>query len=408
MKHLVLISGSVYPNPSPTGRVFMEYVEPLLENYRISIVYMSDTLHDNTPHYWRGYHLYPRCNWRMRIEQRFSQGQGVLAKGMVTLAKMIGRVQTRLFMPNNLRWFWKSASRALETINTKYPIDAIFSVSSPFAAHMAAHEYKSKHPSVKWLSYTVDPYSSTMHLFPIGVNLQKATKFELRQLETANVRFMSEELIANRRDLSDNLKFEALPYLLPFEKAGDGSNSNAGIEFDESKVVMVYAGSFYVKDRNPGVMLKTIYELRHNAIELHVFSSGACVDMVQHYAALPESNIFFHGKVTRETLLGVYKKADILVNIANRNPESSPSKIFEYIMLRKPIIEFSNITKSGYLVQYPKSLVLSDNDDRMAEKVLSFSKSNKGVEVDIEELEHIYQKHLRANITNLIMKNIES
>ena len=401
MKHVVVITGIAYPQASPTGRVSLEYIGLLKDKCKISIVYMSDTLADTQTHLWNGYTLYPCTNWRHRIEQRFNKKSGVCAKVFVSTAKIIGRIQTKTHFPNNLYWFGNKAFAQLEAINRIDKIDVIFSVSSPFSAHVAASKYKSLHPDVRWVSYTVDPYSSKMHLFPVGVSFEDAVKKECDCMSGADVRLMSDELIQNRKDLSGPLHYEPLPYLLnsiSLPECDSASKTN--------EIRLVYAGSFYKKDRNPYVMLTTIYSLRHSNIQLHVYSSGACVDMVEEFAQKPDSNIFLHGKVNRDELLKVYATSDVLVNIANRNPECSPSKIFEYIMMRKPIIEFSNNSKSGYLMQYPIALVLSDNDGLKDEKVHDFCLRVKQMNVTEESLNTIYYKHTQEHITNILEQSL--
>lgn len=294
----------------------------------------------------------------------------------------------------------------LERINNERKIDVVFSVSSPYAAHLAGAAYKHNHPDVRWLSYTVDPYSSKEHIFPFWLSLDEAAKKECQCLSAANVRFMSEELIKNRKDLSERLEFTPLPYQLSFEDV-KVVNRSSGMGFNKNKTNLVYAGSFYQKDRNPRVMLETLYALRNIGIELHVFSSGVCVDIVEEYSRQDKSNIYYHGTVDREKLLVIYKEADVLVNIANQNPESSPSKIFEYIKFRKPIIEFSNNNEGGYLRKYPLALVLSDTESDKEKKVADFCEKNVGTIASVPQLEEIYSKHLINNITGLIESSIK-
>ena len=405
MKHLVLISGVVYPQPSPTGRVLMEYVEPLKAEYDISVVYMSTSLDDNKPHEWNEYKLYPCTNWRLRLEQRCAERSTFFTKVGWMLAKLISRLQTKLCYPNNLSWLKRKGNSMLERINKEKKIDVVFSVSSPYAAHLAGAVYKHNHPDVRWMTYTVDPYSSKEHIFPFWLSLDNASKKERQCLSVADVRFMSEELIKNRKDLSERLEFTPLPYQLSFDDIKEINNSS-GIGFNKNKIILVYAGSFYQKDRNPKMMLETTYSLRSSMIELHVFSSGACVDMVEEYSKKADSNIYFHGKIDRERLLAIYQEADVLVNIANQNPESSPSKIFEYIKFRKPIIEFSNNNEGGYLRKYPLALVLSDAEVDKEKKVVEFCEKTVGMLAPVQQLEEIYSKNMINNITSLIESSI--
>ena len=71
-KHLVVVLGLFYPQPSPNGRCAWQLINILMDKYDVSVVCMQST---NTVYFGKsieGVRLYTVCNLRTRIEVSLS------------------------------------------------------------------------------------------------------------------------------------------------------------------------------------------------------------------------------------------------------------------------------------------------------------------------------------------------
>lgn len=412
MKHLVMLCGVYYPNPSATGKCADRYVDLLNGEYDIDVIYISSTSEDNAVHHHDGKRLYPQTGWRMRMEQvalRNCQafGHGFkyhMWKSWVCILKIIGRIQSYCLFPNNLHWYYRAAIEELSSIHKDKPIDVLFSVSSPFAAHLAAKHFKECHPSVRWTGYTADPYSDASAIIPLYLDHTKATKKEAECLSLMDHCFLSEEIVAYRKDLCDLITTDVtpLPYLLP-EPSTIHYTKKDHI-FEKGKTHLVYAGRFYNKIRNPEYLLRLILEMQGDIV-LHLYCESDCDELIDAYVKKSHGKIIRHAMVPYEEIKRIYEAADILVNVENLTPVFQPSKVFEYIVTGKPIL---NIARSGFsepvLNKYP--IICSiEHGSEYQEAVGTFQdfiQNNNKKYVPKELISYVYAKHGAAEILTQI------
>lgn len=413
MKHLVLLCGIYYPNPSATGICADRYVSLLKDEYTIDVIYLSSDTADLRPHTYCGRSLYPQVNWRMYYEQ-LARNKRVKKSNYLTkeclqieelVLKALGRLQTYIYYPNNLRWFCKKAYRQLEQIHQTNPIDVVFSVSSPYVAHLAASAFKHKHPEVLWAGYTVDPYSANNVILPFYINQKVATKCEAACLSRTDICFLSEELIEYRSDLCTQIKskIEPLPYLLPNRILRKTENQKRHLT--PGGINLVYAGSFYRKIRNPEYLVKVISQINDPKIVLHLYTSGDCEDILRKYTDKSNGHICLHNMVSHDEILQIYSEADIFVSVENQQAEYSPSKVFEYIATGKPILNVtSGKTTHTILQRYPLLCKIDPNVDvsDAVEYCQNFCRESLGKQLTIEAIENIYKENCAFYVKNIL------
>lgn len=394
-KHLAIICGIYYPNPSPTGLCTRRYAKLLADEYDIEIICMSNGEAAQTLVDENGFTVHILAGKRMAAEYK---SKGVFKK----LIHLHGALQIKTKLLGNLRWYRRAACKKLNEINCKRKLDAVLTVCSPFAAHFAGMDFKKDHPDVTWCGYTVDPYAAKNRIRPIGCTFKKLVEKEAAVLSFMDAVFVSEEVYKNRPELyrhSNNCK--TLPYLLPDFNTGGSKNKR----FNDSDINCVYAGSFYRDIRNPETMLSCFSGLADTNIKLHLYARG-CEDIVAKYSALAD-NIVMHDRVGADEIAEVYREADILVNIGNATPEFLPSKTFEYIASGKPIIHYYyEGMKDGILDKYPLCLQLRiKSKDTSGDVLLNYIHENRNKIVASDEVESIYTKHSKANIREILLNS---
>jgi hypothetical protein len=418
VKHLVLIAGVYYPNPSPTGKCAMQYIELLKENYEIDVIYMQADLKKIYGEVVDGVKLYGLSNWRLLIETWFQEQYKKTANKLlrrlfttgILIMKAIGRIQSMVLFPNNLRWFYKKAFNTLQDINNVKSIDVVFTVNSPFSAHIAGMKYKLKFPQTKWITYTVDPFSSSdinkrLFIFP-KLKAQMDFVVEKNIYNLADFNYVSEEVYKTDINVYKEAlsKTEPLPYMLTKILAGQQEY------FSKDKINLLFAGRFYKIIRNPEYLLKIILALQNKNIVLHLYSVSDCEGIINEYVSNSEGRIIIHKQVGMEKIRKIMIKADFLINVGNSIAEFKPSKTFEYISARKPIINFyQHGLSDDVLDKYPLALQIDQNKTDIfkgARLVEKFIIENYGKNLPWSEIEELYGKHLSKNIKKRLIEEV--
>ncbi len=392
--HLVIICGILYPNPSPTGLCAARYAALLKDKYDIEFISLSSNGKEETVIY-DGCQTHTIASKRLRLEYKL---KGFLRK----IIHLIGSAQLKFSIHGNLGWFRKTAFDKLVFINEKRPIDALLTVCSPLPAHMAGADFKRIHPNVRFCAYTVDPFAASDRIIPFLRTFNDFVELEKQVSASADCLFLSEEAIASRTDVYGELNNKiALPYLLPEYHEIEG-----GL-FQKDSIHCVYAGSFYHDIRNPEYMLKVFSSLTDKKIKLHLYCSG-CEDIVNRYKDNP--NIIVNGYVSQEELKKVYASCDFLIGVGNKMNDFLPSKTYEYLSLRKPIVFFNPL---GYhnevLKQYPYSLQITDNLEisEAATQFEGFVSEEAGKTISKEDLDSLYYKNTDQNIRSILLKGLK-
>lgn len=388
-KHLAVLCGVYYPAPSPTGMCTKRYLSLLSDDYEIDVICISSAEKPAQAEE-DGVRVHALLGKRMQKERR----GGALTRAA---AHAIGAAQMKTAVLGNLAWFREQALARLKEIHCEHPVDAVFSVCSPFAAHCAAMEFKRENPGVRWCAYTVDPYAADGRIRPVFYGKERLAAFECGVCARADVLLLSEEVCAAREDLRVcNQDCRSLPYLLP-ELPREPLQT---AEFSNEYINCVYAGRFYPKLRNPELMLKAFCTVSVPELRLHLFSAG-CEDIVKKYIA-QDHRIVLHASVSHEKIGKIYRSADFLINVENSIPDFLPSKLFEYIAACRPIISFGSGQSRELLKTHPAALHISDakNAD---EALQTFIETNRGVRIDADEIETRYARYGRKGISRILL-----
>ena len=390
-KHLVLIVGGYYPNPSPTGKCAEAYVDLLKDQFDISVVCIAGT--DRKPFAWGGKQVYPAAGWYTLFQHRLEKKA---PRFLQNVAKVPVHLRQCFTQPNNLYSYVKAARKQLEAIHKSRPIDTIFSVGAPMAAHTAARNFRERYPDVRWVTYTVDSYAAQ------NPGSAKALVFESAVLGASDYVLLSEEIYENNPKLYEGFseKCGTLPYLMPPEpKREEGTRY-----LPECKCNLVYAGRFYKDLRHPEYLLQLAMELDDSCV-LHLYCQSDCDSIIDDYVRRSGGKIVRHVPVSVDMIQKIYAEADVLVNVGNNTPEFKPSKTFEYIASGKPILniyyagQFDNV-----LAQSPLTLQL-ERDRDLSESITAlrgFIEATRGKTLSREEIDRLFPKHSNGNIERIL------
>lgn len=391
-KHLAMIVGGYYPAPSPTGKCAEQYVSLIQEDYEIDVVCIARS--DDKSYAYNKKNVYPAGCSYVYFQKEIENKLRFLHAG----SKALLRIWNSVHQPNNLHWYVNAAYKKLEAIHSDKPIDVIFSVGAPMAAHCAAMQFKALHPEVRWVTYSVDSYAAQ------NKNKKRFRNFEKGVLGKSDYNLLSEEIYNNSPFLYDDFadRVGTLPYLLPAIRHEMSHNHY----FDSSKINFVYAGSFYKEIRNPTFLLEAFMHTRENAV-LHLFCSSDCDELINQAVATSHGKIVRHGMVGPDEIADVYAGADVLVSVGNSLPEFKPSKTFEYIATCKPILNiYYNGLRDDVLENYPMNLQICNSAEAIlsAKEIDEFISISAGKMIFEDEIKIRFKKYMPDSI-HTIMTN---
>lgn len=392
MKHLVMIVGGYYPAPSPTGKCAEQYLSLIQEYFETDVVCIARS--NDKRYEYNKKKVYPAGCSYVYFQKKIENKLKFLHAG----SKLLLRVWNSIHQPNNLYWYVNAAYTKLEVIHSTTPINVIFSVGAPMAAHCAAMQFKSLHPEIRWVTYSVDSYAAQNN------NKKRFIDFEKKVLSKADYNLLSEEIFNNSPFLYNDFidRVGMLPYLLPTIKYSMSHKHY----FDSSKINFVYAGRFYKKIRNPSFLLEVFMHTQEDAV-LHLFCSSDCDKQINQAVEDSHGKIVRHEMVGPEEIAGVYAEADVLVTVGNNLPEFKPSKTFEYIATRKPILNvYYNGVRDDILDKYPLRLQICNSADAIvsAKEIDKFTSISAGKMVLEDEIKSQFKKHMQDSI-QIVMAN---
>lgn len=393
-RHAVMIIGGYYPYPSATGRCAEQNIQLIEEQYIVDVICLSGV--NNDTYTYAGKQVYPVGNWYTHIQHKLRDKHRVLYMSV----KLPVYILDLFRQPNNLHWYVKSAYRKLKEIHSIHPIDVVFSVGAPMAAHCAAVRFKKEFPEVRWVTYSVDSYAAQ------NSNKKKFCRFESAVLEKADFNLLSEEIYANSKFLYAGFsnKTGAIPYLLP--QISVKTNNY----FNNRKINCVYAGSFYKQIRNPEFVLNLFCSMPKEVV-LHLFCTSDCDQEINTIIAQSNGRIVRHDPVTPEKIVQIYLSANILVSVGNSLPEFKPSKTFEYIATGKPILNiYYRGLQDDVLKQYPCVLQICNEETlgKALEQTLLFVRENANVNISLTKITSIYQKYSPENIRDILVRALNN
>lgn len=148
---------------------------------------------------------------------------------------------------------------------------------------------------------------------------------------------------------------------------------------DSGKIRLVFAGSILKKVRNPLPafdILLDLVNIRDN-IEIEFYSKGDYENNIDNLNKKSNGSIIQKGFVDTSVLDDAIQQSDVLISIGNTFSSFAPSKVYEYLCWKKPIIHFYLIDDDPVLETFGSLgfVLFVDMRDSMGEnvrKILNF------------------------------------
>lgn len=294
---------------------------------------------------------------RQKLTQTASQGptgvgQATTSRGPIVYAAKAARVMYRVALrpfqwPDYAASWRKVASQAARTIVQQRGIDRIVAVSHPFSSLLVGSQVASE-TGIPWLADVGDPFSFDDQ---VPLNNRKLYGAKNRRAERETLGRAKAVAVTNDLVLKEyarlfpeiSEKFSVIGPLAP-DLASCGS-AEPLFASEEGKCKLLFTGTIYrdIRSLNPVLeVFKRLVELQSRC-EYQIHFAGRlqgcsrCFEPVQDWIG---TKVFVHGLVSRERIAATIPNCSALVNIGNSTPYQLPSKVAEYAVSGKPILNF--------------------------------------------------------------------
>ncbi len=244
--------------------------------------------------------------------------------------KVSRRLLGNCFEFPNIELMWKTKNVIKQLRN----VDLLITIAIPYPIHWGAAKAKQKHPAFfpkVWVSDCGDPYMGNS----VG-NKHPAYFQKIEDLWGLQTDFITVPLEEAKKAYSDKVqnKLSVIPQGFDFStiKIDESFEGNSIPRF-------AYAGAIYPGYRDPTRFLH--YLCNHNELcfEFVVYTKNK--SFFEHYKPLLGNKLIIKDYVSRETLLWELSQMDFLVNIQNNSEVQSPSKLIDYYLTTRPIIDIT-------------------------------------------------------------------
>lgn len=416
VKHIVFIVGSYYPNFSAVGNCVNNVVSCIKDKCKVTVICCVSKTNQRMEIDHEGYKIIRVSSKnmlrRLSIEDKIDSSRGIYRRlnKFILIGLKAKNYLSAFFSKYNVeKKLTEEYYNALRGINEH--IDGIIPACIPFEGVLAAVKF-SEENDCKVIPYFFDPFADNIALHRTKFNLD-IKMFNHLKLEEYVIKNTSYIIIMNhmKKHFYDSFPQYMYKYILmehPTLKFSEEHYNRVSIN---NEVNITYAGAFNKGIREPDYLLKIISSCREK-VKLNLYSMGNCNGIIKEYASAAGSNIINHGSVDKNTAYIALLEADILINIGNMVSNQTPSKIFEYIALGKPIIHlYYNETDAvnTILSKYPCALCIKQDEtlmDKNAKMLIDFCEENLGFIMPVEKIKETYPEALPETTSNAILKLI--
>ena len=298
------------------------------------------------------------------------------------------------------------ACRAMvEQLDERYHYDAVFSVNAPFPSAQALRDAAIGGKKLAWMMDPLTGGPASQGPDAEAVELSLCQKLDKLLITPQMATHLSEPgcgMAAYRRKLQV-VEFPCMvpPPVPPVPK-----------EAGNRRVRCAFVGTLYPVLRTPHYALELFRCMNDPDLEL-VFAG----DGWQHYAAtLPDScrrvmgdRLQILGQIPFAQAQEEIAKADVLINLGNRENSQLPSKIFEIFSSGKPVLNLAkrpDDVSLPYFERYPLACTVLERegpDLRVCARVRAFLHKNAGRQLPFAQAEALFRENTPGAVAQALL-----
>ena len=359
-KHIVIALGDYYPTPSANGICVDKIVETFVEQgFFVDIVANNtDGIKGQVKTENKAIH-FVELPLIQRINKRLKRENTPVIKAALLIVKKVLALRLpllKLIYPVTSRERCRVYEKRIRAVTGENDVVAIIGVHKPMEAIYGAYRAAAM-TDIPFFCYFLDPLVGGYHnrLINERVIAENTENYE-KELISASMKtiYMSSHYsnVVHRykNGVKDKLVFLGPPLLKEYNYSKERINN-------ADKKVVVYAGSVYEDIRNPQYIMQVFKNVKKARLEMFIPEPEEWVYQYEN------ENIEIHDGISHAEMVEKLEDADVLLNIGNSTAVFIPSKIIEYISMKKPIISTDRIDEDPcrlYMETYPNSLSIDE------------------------------------------------
>ncbi|WP_250632422.1 glycosyltransferase [Rhodoflexus caldus] len=323
-KKILIVTYVFYPENSPRAFRATELAKELIRQGHEVTVYAPETpgVEELLKEYPIRFKSMGKMKWRVP-----------LLAGQSELATLFNRLMVRslkLFLEFPLIELFFKVSKHLRQEEKDY--DLLISIAVPFPIHWGVaavwRKGSAANPAKVWVADCGDPYMGQENdTFRPPFYFGWVEKWFCRKAD-----YLTVPTPTSYRGYYPEFhsKIKVIPQGFRFEDVATAARKS-----DDGKVRFGYGGSFIPGRRDPRELLALLTTLPHE-YEFHIYTENK--DLVEPYAVL-DSRIVLHDPIPRLELLKQFSSFDFVINFGNKGTAQTPSKLIDYAIINKPILQ---------------------------------------------------------------------
>ncbi len=273
--------------------------------------------------------------------------------------RKFGRLLFLLFEYPNIEIFYKLPQKLKELEG----YDLMISIAVPHENHWAIAKVRSKRTPIAktWVADCGDPFMS-------NVLETISPPFYFRFLENSFLRKADYVSVPTETSIAayNNKyydKFKIIPQGFNFDEV-----KTIAIKPDYDKPTFAYAGGVTAVGVRSLHAFIDVLKKQDIPFFFHIYSNNAKSVLAHHIKGL-EHQIILHDPLPREALLFELSKMDFLINLNNGTSLNTPSKLIDYALSKRPILDINPKYPELELIQeflcknYENQLVINNLQD---------------------------------------------
>lgn len=325
-KHIALVTTWFPPQQSVATNRMLAFAEYLSEDFKVSVFAFDQTAH--------------QMHWNENITIHFLASKSIIDKLKSNQkdnkfkhnVKTAIRILLKKVVKDPLKKWQESVTNSLIREHKLIPFECIISSYAPQEAHLAALNFCSENPDVKWIADMRDEMSKNP-----GVSKQQKGYFERIEAEinrhATAITTVSQPILDDFKALCPDIQF--------FEEIRNGFNHNLKNDFMHQNDVFSigYFGSFY-GGRKPVTFFKALEELVVEkpdfTFEFHVVGAHRNFHIPSQF----DSMVHFKPALNYLDAIQLMMKMDANVVLHPRSNQKGvfTGKLFDYISVQVPVI----------------------------------------------------------------------
>lgn len=211
-------------------------------------------------------------------------------------------------------------------------VDLLITIAVPHPIHwgaaIAKRLFKNDFPK-KWISDCGDPYMGSAVGQKHPFYFKYVEDFWGRETNFVTIP-LKEACVAYRENVQNKIR------IIP--QGFDFSKIELADKVDDAIPHFAYAGSIYKGQRDPSSFLAYLCELEQEFV-FTVYTKNS--QFYQYYKEKLGEKLVVKPYVERRQLIYELSKQDFLINLVNPSSVQSPSKLIDYLLTRRPIVDIS-------------------------------------------------------------------